>query len=156
MISADTAADLTSMLEAVVSTDGTGYRASVRNFHIAGKTGTTRKAGVGGYDADRHGAIFAGFAPATDPRLVVVVMIDEPQGDRVSRRRHRRARVRQHRFRRAACARGAARCAAGAGHDRRRPSAGEAMMAAFARRERTLGDLLGKGAGGYRVSRSRT
>jgi cell division protein FtsI (penicillin-binding protein 3) len=81
VISADTAADLTSMLEAVVSTDGTGYRASVRNFHIAGKTGTTRKAGVGGYDADRHGAIFAGFAPATDPRLVVVVMIDEPQGD---------------------------------------------------------------------------
>ena len=81
VISVDTAADLTSMLEAVVSTDGTGNRASVRNFHIAGKTGTTRKAGVGGYDADRHGAIFAGFAPATDPRLVVVVMIDEPQGD---------------------------------------------------------------------------
>jgi cell division protein FtsI (penicillin-binding protein 3) len=80
VISADTAADLTSMLEAVVSTEGTGYRAAVRNFHIAGKTGTTRKAGVGGYDADRHGAIFGGFAPATDPRLVVVVMVDEPQG----------------------------------------------------------------------------
>ena len=80
MISADTAADLTTMLEAVVSNDGTGYRAAVRNFHVAGKTGTTRKAGVGGYDNDRHGAIFAGFAPATNPRLVVVVMIDEPQG----------------------------------------------------------------------------
>jgi cell division protein FtsI (penicillin-binding protein 3) len=80
VISADTAADLTTMLEAVVSKDGTGYRAAVRNFHIAGKTGTTRKAGVGGYDNDRHGAIFAGFAPATNPRLVVVVMIDEPQG----------------------------------------------------------------------------
>jgi cell division protein FtsI (penicillin-binding protein 3) len=52
----------------------------VRNFHIAGKTGTTQKAGVGGYDAQRHGSIFGGFAPATDPRLVVVVMIDEPQG----------------------------------------------------------------------------
>ena len=81
VISAHTAADLTSMLEAVVSKDGTGYRAAVRNYHVAGKTGTTQKAGVGGYDDDRHGAVFAGFAPATDPRLVVVVMIDEPQGD---------------------------------------------------------------------------
>jgi cell division protein FtsI (penicillin-binding protein 3) len=81
VISADTAADLTLMLEAVVSPNGTGYRAAVRNFHVAGKTGTTEKAGVGGYDDDRHGAVFAGFAPATDPRLVVVVMLDEPQGD---------------------------------------------------------------------------
>ncbi len=80
VISAKTAADLTSMLEAVVSPDGTGYRAAVRNFHVAGKTGTTQKAGVGGYDDERHGAIFGGFAPATEPRLVVVVMIDEPQG----------------------------------------------------------------------------
>ena len=81
VISSDTAADLKVMLEAVVSPEGTGYRAAVRNFRIAGKTGTTQKAGVGGYDDDRHGAVFAGFAPATDPRLVVVVMIDEPQGD---------------------------------------------------------------------------
>jgi len=79
VISAKTAADLTYMLEAVVATEGTGYRAAVRNFHVAGKTGTTQKPGIGGYDADRHGAIFAGFAPATDPRFVVVVMIDEPQ-----------------------------------------------------------------------------
>jgi cell division protein FtsI (penicillin-binding protein 3) len=81
VIAADTARDLRLMLEAVVSPEGTGYRAAVRNFHIAGKTGTTRKAGVGGYDDERHGAIFAGFAPATDPRLVVVVMIDEPRGE---------------------------------------------------------------------------
>jgi cell division protein FtsI (penicillin-binding protein 3) len=79
VISAATTNHLTHMLEAVV-TDGTGGRAAIRNFHVAGKSGTTRKAGVGGYDAERHGAIFAGFAPATDPRLVVVVMIDEPQG----------------------------------------------------------------------------
>ena len=79
VISADTTNDLTQMLEAVVA-EGTGTRAAIRNFHVAGKSGTTRKAGVGGYDAERHGAIFAGFAPATDPRLVVVVMIDEPQG----------------------------------------------------------------------------
>jgi cell division protein FtsI (penicillin-binding protein 3) len=80
VISAATAAELTGMLEAVVTPPGTGHRAGVRNFHIAGKTGTTQKSGVGGYSADRHGAIFAGFAPATRPRLVVVVMIDEPQG----------------------------------------------------------------------------
>jgi cell division protein FtsI (penicillin-binding protein 3) len=80
VISADTTSDLTHMLEAVVA-EGTGGRAAIRNFHVAGKSGTTRKAGVGGYDAERHGAIFAGFAPATDPRLVVVVMIDEPQGE---------------------------------------------------------------------------
>jgi cell division protein FtsI (penicillin-binding protein 3) len=79
VISAATAADLTSMLEAVVSAEGTGYRAAVRNFRVAGKTGTTQKAGIGGYDKDRHGAIFAGFAPATEPRFVVVVMVDEPQ-----------------------------------------------------------------------------
>jgi cell division protein FtsI (penicillin-binding protein 3) len=80
IITAGTASDLTHMLEAVVSPPGTGQQAAIRNFHVAGKTGTTQKAGVGGYDAERHGAIFGGFAPATDPRLVVVVVIDEPQG----------------------------------------------------------------------------
>jgi cell division protein FtsI (penicillin-binding protein 3) len=79
VISAHTAHELTTMLEAVVAPNGTGKRAAVRNFHIAGKTGTTQKSGVGGYSAERHGAIFAGIAPATAPRLVVVVMIDEPQ-----------------------------------------------------------------------------
>jgi cell division protein FtsI (penicillin-binding protein 3) len=79
VVSAGTARELTAMLEAVVSPDGTGQRAAVRNFHIAGKTGTSRKAVAGGYSND-HAAIFAGFAPASQPRLVVVVMIDEPKG----------------------------------------------------------------------------
>jgi len=79
VISANTAQELIQMLEAVVAPTGTGKRAAVRNFHIAGKTGTTQKSGVGGYSAERHGAIFAGIAPASAPRLVVVVMIDEPQ-----------------------------------------------------------------------------
>jgi cell division protein FtsI (penicillin-binding protein 3) len=79
VISANTAQELISMLEAVVAPSGTGKRAAIRNFHIAGKTGTTQKSGVGGYTAERHGAIFAGIAPASAPRLVVVVMIDEPQ-----------------------------------------------------------------------------
>jgi cell division protein FtsI (penicillin-binding protein 3) len=80
VISASTARDLTDMLEAVVLPPGTGQRAAVHNFRVAGKTGTTQKAGVGGYDTERHGAIFGGYAPASQPRLVVVVMIDEPQG----------------------------------------------------------------------------
>jgi cell division protein FtsI (penicillin-binding protein 3) len=80
IFSASTAQGLTTMLEAVVTPPGTGRRAGVRNFNVAGKTGTTQKAGVGGYSAERHGALFAGFAPASRPRLVVAVMIDEPQG----------------------------------------------------------------------------
>jgi len=80
VIAVNTAHELTDMLEAVVSPEGTGQRASVRNFHIAGKTGTSQKAGIGGHSDQRHAAIFAGFAPATQPRLVVVIMIDEPQG----------------------------------------------------------------------------
>jgi cell division protein FtsI (penicillin-binding protein 3) len=79
VVSANTARELTRMLEAVVERGGTGQRAAVNNFHIAGKTGTSRKAAAGGY-SDDHAAIFAGFAPASQPQLVVVVMIDEPKG----------------------------------------------------------------------------
>lgn len=80
VISANTASDLTHMLEAVVSPNGTGQRAAVHNFHVAGKTGTAQKAEAGGHSDERHLAAFAGYAPATQPRLVVVVVIDEPQG----------------------------------------------------------------------------
>jgi cell division protein FtsI (penicillin-binding protein 3) len=79
-VSASTARQLTQMLEVVVSPLGTGKRAAVRNYRVAGKTGTAQKTSVGGYADDRHTAFFAGFAPASDPRLVVVVVIDEPQG----------------------------------------------------------------------------
>jgi cell division protein FtsI (penicillin-binding protein 3) len=79
-ISANSAHELVEMLEAVVAPPGTGQRASVRNFHVAGKTGTSQKAGVGGHSNERHTAIFAGLAPASEARLVVVVVIDEPQG----------------------------------------------------------------------------
>jgi cell division protein FtsI (penicillin-binding protein 3) len=79
VVSAATARELTTMLEAVVARGGTGQRAAVHNFHVAGKTGTSQKAVAGGYN-EHHAAIFAGFAPASQPRLVVVVMIDEPKG----------------------------------------------------------------------------
>jgi cell division protein FtsI (penicillin-binding protein 3) len=80
VISSSTAHALTQMMEAVVSPAGTGKRAAVRNYRVAGKTGTAQKAVVGGHSDERHTAFFAGFAPASHPRLVVVVVIDEPQG----------------------------------------------------------------------------
>ncbi|HET7132873.1 MAG TPA: penicillin-binding transpeptidase domain-containing protein [Gammaproteobacteria bacterium] len=80
VVSAQTAHALIGMLEAVVLPSGTGHRAAVHNYRIAGKTGTARKAAAGGYDEDNHAAIFAGIAPASRPRLVVVVTIEEPQG----------------------------------------------------------------------------
>jgi len=79
-LSAETAAKLISMLEVVVSPEGSGQRASVDNFRVAGKTGTARKSIAGGYASDRYIASFAGLAPASDPQLAVVVVINEPEG----------------------------------------------------------------------------
>ncbi|HLF67216.1 MAG TPA: penicillin-binding transpeptidase domain-containing protein [Gammaproteobacteria bacterium] len=59
---------------------GTGQDARIPGYFVAGKTGTTRKLGESGYVDDRHIALFAGFAPASKPRVVVVVLIDEPTG----------------------------------------------------------------------------
>jgi len=69
------------MLEVAVSQDGTGHRARVEGYRVAGKTGTVRKSGAGGYTEDRYLSVFAGFAPVSKPRLVMVVMIDEPAGE---------------------------------------------------------------------------
>ena len=79
VLSARTAVTLQRMLETVVAR-GTGRRAAVANFRVAGKTGTAWKSGNGGYFGDRYLAVFGGFAPVSDPRLVTVVVIDEPRG----------------------------------------------------------------------------
>ena len=68
------------MMEGVVSGDGTGSRARVRGYRVAGKTGTTRKAIPGGY-GDEYVGLFAGLLPASDPRIAIAVMINEPDGD---------------------------------------------------------------------------
>jgi cell division protein FtsI (penicillin-binding protein 3) len=68
------------MLETVVSDDGTAKRAAVPGYRVAGKTGTVRKSIAGGYADDRYHALFAGMIPATRPRLVMAVMLDEPRG----------------------------------------------------------------------------
>ena len=70
--------DLSRMLEKVASAEGTAPRARVAGYRVAGKTGTTRKTSPGGYDDQRHVALFAGYAPVHAPRIVVVVVIDEP------------------------------------------------------------------------------
>ena len=81
VMSADTARQLRHMLEAVVSPDGTGLRGRVSGYRVGGKTGTVRKSTIGGYVEDRYLALFAGLAPMSQPRIVVVVVIDEPGGE---------------------------------------------------------------------------
>jgi len=81
VIAPDTANAVKRMLEEVVRPGGTGTKASVTGYRIAGKTGTAWKSGVGGYSEDEYFSIFAGLAPASAPRLAVVVVIDEPSGE---------------------------------------------------------------------------
>ena len=79
VISEQTADDVLTMLEAVVSSEaGTGKRAAVPGYRVAGKTGTARKIGPQGYSDEHHTALFAGVAPVSEPRLVVVVIVDDP------------------------------------------------------------------------------
>ncbi len=68
------------MLETVTGPEGTGKRAAIPMYRVAGKTGTSHKAGVGGY-SDRYVSSFVGFAPVSNPRLVCAVVINDPQGD---------------------------------------------------------------------------
>ncbi len=78
IISATSAQQVRAMLEMAVGEGGTGTRAQIPGYRVAGKTGTVRKAVDGGYADDRYLAIFAGLAPASNPRLVTVVVIHEP------------------------------------------------------------------------------
>ncbi|PVZ71877.1 peptidoglycan D,D-transpeptidase FtsI family protein [Pelagibaculum spongiae] len=70
-----------SMMEGVVSREGTAFKASVAGYRVAGKTGTVRQATAGGYSDDSYMAFFAGVAPATNPRLAMVVVVRDPRGD---------------------------------------------------------------------------
>ncbi|CUA86851.1 peptidoglycan synthetase FtsI [Pseudidiomarina woesei] len=79
VISPQTARAVLAMLESVVA-NGSGSRAQVRGYRVAGKTGTSRKAVAGGY-GDEYVTLFAGIAPVSDPRIAVVVTINEPSGD---------------------------------------------------------------------------
>ena len=81
VVSEKTARSMTNILKGVVGGGGTGGMAAVDGFEVAGKTGTAQKADQvrGGYAAKKRVASFIGFAPADDPRLVMLVIIDEPE-----------------------------------------------------------------------------
>ncbi len=68
------------MLKTVTHQGGTGTRAAVAGYEVAGKTGTVHLVGAGGYEEHRYRALFAGMAPADDPSLVAVVVISDPRG----------------------------------------------------------------------------
>jgi cell division protein FtsI (penicillin-binding protein 3) len=75
------ARELLRMMESVVSEQGgTGYRAALVGYRVAGKTGTAWTADAGGYSSDRYKASFGGVVPASHPRLAAIVVIDEPGG----------------------------------------------------------------------------
>ena len=80
MVSEKTAREVLAMMEEVTAEGGTAKKARVAGYRMSGKTGTARKAIKGGYSKDLHASVFAGVAPAGAPRLVMVVMIDEPTG----------------------------------------------------------------------------
>jgi cell division protein FtsI (penicillin-binding protein 3) len=69
------------LLHGVTLDGGTARRARVDGYSVAGKTGTAHKASRNGYSDNRYMAFFAGIAPANNPRLVTIVVIDEPKGD---------------------------------------------------------------------------
>jgi len=80
VLDARTAGEMLRVMESVVSEDGTGNRAALIGYRVAGKTGTAWKASAGGYSTDKYVAVFGGVVPASNPRLAAVVLIDEPRG----------------------------------------------------------------------------
>ncbi len=82
VMSSSVAREVREMMVAVVETGGTGFQAHIPGYSVAGKTGTAHKVGASGYESNRYRATFAGIAPSTDPRLVVVVTINDPRGEK--------------------------------------------------------------------------
>ena len=81
VISAAVAAQVREMLEGVLQAGGTASEVSVPGYTLAGKTGTAQVAENGTYSETKYIASFIGFAPARDPKLLVGVVVDEPQGE---------------------------------------------------------------------------
>jgi cell division protein FtsI (penicillin-binding protein 3) len=82
VISPETARAVTSILEGVV-TEGTGGKAAIDGFRVAGKTGTAQKIDprTGAYSTSQFVSSFVGYVPADNPRLAMIVVIDEPNGE---------------------------------------------------------------------------
>jgi cell division protein FtsI (penicillin-binding protein 3) len=79
IISPEVSAELIQMMETVTGPGSTGTTARIANYSVAGKTGTAHKASAGGYAKSNYTAAFAGIVPASNPRLVGVVVVDNPQ-----------------------------------------------------------------------------
>ena len=82
IVSPNTSRQVTSMLTTVVEKGGTGENASIKGFSIAGKTGTAQKVdrATKKYSDHKVASSFIGFLPADDPKLSILIIIDEPQG----------------------------------------------------------------------------
>ncbi|WP_078085697.1 peptidoglycan D,D-transpeptidase FtsI family protein [Microbulbifer mangrovi] len=78
VVEPELARQVSAMLETVIGPEGTGKRAAVEGYRVAGKTGTVHKVGSDGYADNRYRSVFAGFVPADNPRLAAVVVIDDP------------------------------------------------------------------------------
>ncbi len=81
VIDPEVASEVRTMLTGVLAPGGTASEVSVPGYTLAGKTGTAEVAENGTYSETKYVASFIGFAPADDPRLLVAVIVDEPQGD---------------------------------------------------------------------------
>ena len=81
VIAPDIAAQVLQVLHRVTGEHGTARKARVQGYQVGGKTGTVHKVGPQGYIDDAYVALFAGVAPVNDPRVVTVVLINEPQGE---------------------------------------------------------------------------
>jgi len=81
VIDPQVASEVRTMLEGVLAPGGTASEVSVPGYTLAGKTGTAQVAENGGYSETKFVASFIGFAPAANPRLLVAVIVDQPQGD---------------------------------------------------------------------------
>lgn len=80
VMSRETSREVRAMLELVTQDEGTAPQARVMGYRVAGKTGTAHKVENGGYAHNKYVSSFVGLAPASNPRLVVAVMLDEPSG----------------------------------------------------------------------------
>lgn len=74
------AREVLEMMETVTQKGGSGTRARIPGYRVAGKTGTTHKVGSSGQYTSQYRAFFAGIAPVSDPRLIAVVVVDNPRG----------------------------------------------------------------------------
>lgn len=81
IMSEDVARNVMTMMETVTGDAGTARRAQINGYRVAGKTGTVHKNAVGGYAANRYLSLFAGIAPVENPRMAMVIMVDDPKGN---------------------------------------------------------------------------